>query len=113
MTVDEIYLNIGQGISAAIEDENWNNAVLNLELVGTGVVGYNGSYSVNNEQHSLPVRQIPREIKNWVRELHKITTEGDHNKWNKATYTLSSDGQFDIEFIWDQELNDEIERLNK
>lgn len=30
-TVDEIYLNIGQGISAAIEDEDWNNAVLNLK----------------------------------------------------------------------------------
>ena len=46
-------------------------------------------------------------------ELHSITTEGGSNKWNRAIYTLMPDGKFDMEFIGDQELQDEIERLSK
>ena len=46
-------------------------------------------------------------------ELHEITTEEGSNKWNQAIYTLTPDGKFDMEFIWDQELQDEIERLSK
>ncbi|MEK3916192.1 hypothetical protein [Paenibacillus sp. FSL H7-0331] len=46
-------------------------------------------------------------------ELHEITTEGGNNKWNKAVFSVQPDGAFDMKFIWDQELQDEIERLAK
>ncbi|WP_123846905.1 hypothetical protein [Chitinophaga lutea] len=113
MTVDEIYLNIGQSIMNAIEADNWTNAQLNIEIVGTGVVGYTGDYNIGTAKHDISVRKIPREIRNWLKELHEITTEGGSNKWNKSVFTLSPDGKFDMKFIWDQELYDEIERLAK
>ena len=53
------------------------------------------------------------EILKKIDELHKITTEGGHNKWNRLEYKLTSDGEMDLDFIWDQELFDEIERLSK
>jgi hypothetical protein len=111
MNIDEIYLNIGQSISTAIDESNWTDARLRIEIVGNGVVGYTGDYQVDNRTLDISVRKIPREIRNWIRELHSITSEGGNNKWNKAVFTLNPNGKFDMEFIWDQQLNDEVEGL--
>jgi len=113
MTVDEIYLNIGQSIADAIEQDNWTKAWLNLEFVGTGVVGYTGDYEIGNVTHNISVRKIPRDIRDWIRELHQITTAKGNNRWNRAVFTLTPDGKFDMEFKWDQELQDEVERLSR
>ena len=32
------------------------------------------------------------------------------HKWNRAVYTLEKNGHFDMEFKWDQELQDEWEK---
>ncbi len=112
MTADEIYVNIGQGISNAIDEPHWTNAKLDIEIVGDGVVGYTGDYQVNSNTIDLSVRKIPRDIRNWLKELHSITTEGGSNKWNRAVFTLEPQGKFEMEFIWDQELHDEIEKLS-
>jgi hypothetical protein len=93
MTVNEIYERIAQNLHNAIDSPNWEKAVLNIEFEGEGVVGYNGDYEDKAEKKSIYVRQISREIRHWIRELRT--------------------GKFDVEFIWDQELNDEIERLSK
>lgn len=113
MTVDEIYLNIAQSISNVIEDASWTQAKLDIEFVPNGVVGYTGVYQVDNTTVNLSVRKIPRDIRNWLRELHGITTDGGNNKWNRAIFSLTPDGKFNMEFIWDQDLHDEIERLAK
>ncbi|PUV24056.1 immunity protein YezG family protein [Sphingobacterium athyrii] len=60
----------------------------------------------NNEVKNISVRNISRDIRNWIRELQDITTEGDSNKWNKAIFNLNAQGKFNMEFIWDQELHD-------
>ncbi|SDK12882.1 Protein of unknown function, DUF600 [Pedobacter sp. ok626] len=112
-TINEIYLNIAQGIVNAIEEDNWTNALLEIEIVGTGVVGYSGAYNIGETNHDMSVRKMPRDIRNWIRELHAITTKGGNNKWNRAVFSLKPDGKFDMEFIWDQVLQDEIERLAK
>lgn len=39
-------------------------------------------------------------------------TEGGKAKWNKAVFYLNADGSFNMEFEWDQKLQDEIERLS-
>jgi hypothetical protein len=36
-----------------------------------------------------------------------------HKNWNKAIFTLYPDNKVEMEYIWDQELQDEIELLNK
>lgn len=113
MTVDEIYSSIGQSISTSIEEGNWTKARLNVEIVGDGVVGYSGEYEISGDIKDISVRKISRDIRNWIRELHGITTEGESNKWNRAVFSLTSDGKFDVNFIWDQTLHDEVERLAK
>jgi hypothetical protein len=112
MTVDKIYESIAQEINNSIND-NWETAVLNIEFEGEGVVGYNGDYKIDAEKKDIDVFEISFEISDWITELHEITTEGGNNKWNRAIFTLFPTGKFDMEFIWDQELNDEIERLSK
>lgn len=112
-TVDEIYLDIGQSIANAIEEDNWTNARLDIKIVGAGVVSYTGNYNIGDATHDLSVRKIPRDIRNWIRELHEITTADGSNKWNESVFTLTPGGKFDMEFIWDQQLQDEIELLAK
>ncbi len=113
MTVDEIYLHIGQSIVNAIDEADWTDVELNIEIVGFGVVGYTGSYNIGSQRRELAVRTIPREIRNWIRELHEITTQGGNNKWNRAIFTMNPDGDFNMGFIWDQALQDEVERLSR
>lgn len=113
MTVDEIYSNMGQNIFNCIEDGNWTKARLNIEITGDGVVGYFGEYEISGDIKDISVRRISRDIRSWIRELHRITAEGGNNRWNRAVFSLTRDGKFDMDFIWDQPLQDDIERLAK
>jgi hypothetical protein len=113
MTVDEIYLKIGEEIVKVIETGVWTNSRLEFEITGEGVVGYTGDYLENNEPMDISVENINDDIADWINELHEITTEGGSNRWNKSVFTMTPDGKFDMEFIWDQELHDEVERLAK
>jgi hypothetical protein len=113
MTVDEIYLKIGQEIVNVIETDNWKNARLEFEIAGEGIVGYTGDYLENDETMDISVENIDDDITDWLNELHEITTEGGNNRWNKSVFSLTPDGKYDMEFIWDQELYDEVQRLSK
>ena len=111
-TVEEIYLAIAENINNSIK-ENWKVAVLELEVLD-GMVSNTGTYeNDSNEKKQIDVDEFDFELTFDILELHKIMTEGNSNRWNKAVFNLTTEGKFDIEFIWDQELNDEIERLNK
>ncbi|KQM77873.1 hypothetical protein ASE74_15855 [Pedobacter sp. Leaf216] len=112
MTVDEIYTAIAKEILNVINNE-WEKACLEFEFVGEGVVGYTGDYFKNDTRKNIEVENIDDSISDWLSKLHEITTEGGNNKWNRSVFTLFSTGKFAMEFIWDQELNDEIERLSK
>jgi hypothetical protein len=105
-TVDDIYEKLGQAIMNNIETDNWERAQLHLEVIGSSV-DFKG-YLNDNERFDAPGGfSLAKSVLN----LHSITTEGGHNKWNRAIFTLTPDGKFDMEFIWDQALQDEIERL--
>ena len=49
-----------------------------------------------------------------IHELYKITTEQPpkHKNWNRADFTIYSDGRFNMEYIWDQQLQDEVDKYN-
>ncbi|MET4084207.1 hypothetical protein ABIB40_004181 [Pedobacter sp. UYP30] len=107
-TVDEIYDKLGQAIAGSIGVQNWVKAQLHLEVVGSSV-DFKGYLDETGRFNAPGGFSLAKSILN----LHAITTEGGNNKWNRAIFTLSSTGKFDMEFIWDQELHDEIERLSK
>jgi hypothetical protein len=49
-----------------------------------------------------------------VLELYTLTqTEFPiHENWNRAKYTLFPEGRMEIEYIWDEALQNEVDRLN-
>lgn len=112
MNVSEIYTQLGQFVVDIIPEDNWTEAFLNIKLVPKNI-GMTGKYkSQEGKEVSLRTR-FSEELGNSLFELHRITTEGGHNRWNRALFKLWPGGKFDMEFTWDQELHDEIERLNK
>lgn len=111
-TVEEIYAFIGQTIVDNLDIE-WNEAVLNMKVI-EGVVGYKGGVTNSEDEFtSFSLRKFPRETRKAIKKLHEITTEGDHNRWNRAKFTMDASHKFEIEFIWDQEYQDELDRLDK
>ncbi|MCX2495270.1 DUF600 family protein [Pedobacter sp. PF22-3] len=112
MTVDKIYEAIGSNINTVIK-EDWQKAILNIEVLG-GMTSNTGTYiNDQNNEKQIDVDEFDFQLTFDLIELHEITTEGGNNKWNRAVFTLFSTGKFDMEFIWDQELQDEVEKLGK
>jgi hypothetical protein len=105
---------LGQEIYNAIPDEieNWDKAVMNAKRLdkyfSAGAILF-----VNEETINLESFDVGWEMAQFVHELHAITTEGGHNRWNKLEFTLFNNFKFDMRFIWDQEYQDEIDGYNK
>lgn len=84
---------------------------MKIEKLGE-MASFSGHYiNANQEKNQLDVDEFDFQLTFDILELHEITTQGGSNRWNKAIYTLTSSGQFNMQLIWDQELQDEIERL--
>ncbi len=112
MTVDEVYLEIGQNICNIIEDDEFLSATLKIERLHK-YVGYNGFYfNGKNERKYLDVRNLEINSES-IHELYAITTDGGHNRWNRLEFTLLPTFKFDLQFIWDQEWQDEVDGYNK
>lgn len=111
MTVGEIYLLIAQNIASSIQSEDWKKSYSKYSGDDT-YVDTTGEYlDSNNVAQLLDVHNFDTDVDFAIMELHEITTESGNNKWNKAIFTLTPNGDFDMEFIWDQELQNEIDRL--
>ncbi|WP_428654234.1 hypothetical protein [Runella sp.] len=89
MTVNEIYLEIGQTIYNSIEVEDWEKAILNIEIQEKYLGTYFYYFLKNNDKKSVKLIKGPN-FSNFIFELHAITTEGGHNRWNKLAFTLSN-----------------------
>ena len=105
-TVSVIYEKIGNYINSNIGNVQWREARLLIDIVESSV-GFEGFFN-ENERYSTPANFA---LAKSILELHKITTKGDHNRWNRAIFKLWPEGKFDMEFIWDQELHDELDSL--
>jgi hypothetical protein len=111
-TIDDIYSTIASNINSVINEE-WIGAELNIEAIGE-MASFTGNYvNKNDQKQQLDVDQFDFDLTFDILELQKITTEDDRNRWNRAIFYLQSDGEFDMQFIWDQELHDEVVRLSK
>ncbi len=111
--IDDIYLSIAQHLSSCI-DESWADTTLEVEREADDVIGFTGIYnSIAGQQKNLSVGKLDDQVDDDFDELYAIMTEeGDEHKWNKAKFKLTPDGKFSIDFDWDQELADEVARLN-
>jgi len=105
--IDEIYQSIAVGISKNI-DGQWDKSLLLVEFFD-GAANFKGEFYFQNEKKYF---RVDDDAFDDFEEIYEITTENSENKWNRAIFSLELTGSFNLEFEWDQELADEIERLN-
>jgi len=96
------------------QGEQFTHAVLEIKRL-PGNVGFTGYYFT------------PEEVKKWlnifslrldsqcIEDLYQITQTQPpiHVNWNRAKYTLYPEGKMNIEYIWDQALQDEVDKYNE
>jgi hypothetical protein len=108
-TIDAVYQSIAQNMVDAIP-KSWNSSLLDVEFNGDSAE-FDATFETSDGQtEDFDVEyQVFKDFK----ELYSIMTEeGDHHKWNRATFKLTPDNKFSIDFDWDQELADEVAHLN-
>lgn len=86
-------------------------AELHIEVLGEMVSNTGNYIDGSGETKQIDVEEFDFQLTFDLLDLQKITTEGGSNKWNKAIFKLDREGKFEMDFIWDQELQDEVERL--
>jgi hypothetical protein len=52
---------------------------------------------------------FPNDFKHQLNAFHEYTEKNGFKKWNVITFTISESAKFDIEFLWDQEFQDQYE----
>ena len=91
----------------------FKEAILNIMRL-EGVVEFN-SYVIkdNDEKLNLEVSMGYKYAKA-VLELYTITQTQPpvHKNWNRAKYTFFPTAKMKVEYIWDEALQNEVDRLN-
>jgi hypothetical protein len=110
MEINSIYKELSEYLLALVETPEWKEAVLNIE-VQPGMLGLNG-YFIDKRFKKNYLRTRPTEtIKGKIKLLHSMTAKDDRTKWNKFRMTVK-DFSIHEEFFWDQEWQNEVDKLN-
>lgn len=100
-TIDEIYQSIAQAIADSIQ-ETWDFAKIEVEYV-EDAAEFDCVY-VNSSTKVEIDFDIEYQMFKDFKALHEITTSNNSNPWNRALYVLKPNGEFNIDFKWDEEL---------
>lgn len=107
----EIFTKLGRSLLRAVEAanvESWNKVVMDAVHTATGTVSFK-SFAETTEGNIIDLR-LPRPFPaDTVRQLHEYSLKNKYTPWNKFTFTLTADHNFNIDFHWDQELDDEYQ----
>ncbi len=114
MNQKEIFNLLANGIIDAIpQGMKFQEAILNI-MHQKGVVEFN-SFLLNETGHKVNLEiNMGYKYSKAVLELYHITQNElpVHKNWNRAKYTLCPEGKMEIEYIWDQELQDQVDKYN-
>jgi len=110
---NKIFSEIASYVIKSELDSKWNKALLKIAIIEDSVeFNLNFSYESNKKNTKLNgAFMCSRE----VHKLYELTQNHplQHKNWNRAVFTLFPDNKFDMEYIWDQELQDEVDGYNK
>lgn len=110
MTIEEVHRSLEHFLIDLIGTNSWTRAELNIEIqpkmLGMSGDSYNGQI-----RNNLRTR-YSEELGNKIKWLHKHTTEGGNQKWNKAQVHLTPNDKLEIQFIWDEQWQNEIDTYN-
>lgn len=106
---NDFYRQIGQILVGEMDKENihWTKIVFEYE-VSENYCSYGGLLYTNdkNEESRLEDLDIPDIIGDVIIELYKYTKDNNFTPYNRAIFTLESNGNFNMDFKWEQELQD-------
>lgn len=110
---EEVFKVLGNLLVESIQGRHFERAYLNIEYA-SDVSGLDGEYI--NEKGQPESLELETDIKhfNALLQLKKDTQFNPlkHIKWNRAKFTLYPTGRFDIEYMWDEELQREVDKYN-
>lgn len=103
--INEIYQFIGEYLFTNLQNVEWNKITLNIEI-NDKYRGFKGFYLDNkNIEHDLGII-FSFDFGKKIKEFFQFTKEKNFTPYNRLIYTLEADGSFNMDFKWDQELQD-------
>jgi len=111
-SLEEIYKNISYILIKGIEGD-FSDAVLEVELHSLAMKLSGGYVSkASSEPNTFKfIKEHKKILMNDLIELHLKTDINELSRWNTMNYNLHANGEFKVEFDWDQALADDIERV--
>ena len=111
-SLDEIYSSISQMVLKGI-DGSFSDAVLEVELHSLAMKLSGGYVRGDGSEPSAFsfIREHKKILMNDLIELHVKTDLDDKSRWNTLNYSLHPNGEYRVDFNWDQSLADDIERV--
>ena len=107
--INEIYQFIGEYLFTNLQNVEWNKITLNIEI-NDKYRGFNGFYLDNkNIEHDLGII-FSFDFGKKIKEFFQFTKEKNFTPYNRLIYTLEADGSFNMDFKWDQELQDKWDK---
>lgn len=102
--LNSIYEKIGNNLVNCMNN-NWDKIVLNIECNGK-MAGTTSKYLNDGKWIDNLDRRLGADVLIEIIKLYEITKSLSFIKWNRAVFTLESSGDFNMDFKWDQELQD-------
>lgn len=108
----DIFNSIAKHIVSSEIDNQWDNAVLKISVIGN-TVDFNLNFNYRNGEIKNARMSNAFLCSMDVLKLHQLTNEHpNYKKWNRSIFTLLSSSKCKIEYIWDQPLQDEVDKYN-
>jgi hypothetical protein len=115
MEQKEIYFALAEAALKSVNKVDlWTKSILYIKRL-EGNVGFESYYTIKDDLEIPIDTEADYQTSLAVHELHKFMsiTFGDNSKWNRLKFTLFFDNKIETEFIWDEELQNEIDKLNR
>lgn len=111
--MEKIFNSLATSILKLIPNLEFQSITLNIKRLEKNL-GVQGFYiNSHGDRKSLEVWDLDFDV-NLIHELYKLSQLPPlkHINWNRAIFKIYPDYKFNIEYIWDQELHDEVEKYN-
>lgn len=115
MSEQEIFQLLGSRALESVKDIGaWKSVSLKIKRLERNV-GFECFYLDADGKTVAVDTSVDYKTAKSIHALYEITQSHplQHQNWNRAIFTLFPGNQFDMEYIWDQELQDRVDQYNK
>ena len=114
MDFKDIFVQLANVVIESVQGiESWQKACLYVKRL-KGNTGFESTY-INKAGDEIKIDTTADYYTHrTVGRLYELTQHSipNHKDWNRAIFTLFPNGKFEIEYIWDQALQDEVDGYN-